>query len=159
MKSRCHVTSVAETIQETQGQARNDISGSYGTHTWCHKHRPYISVEQSPGVIDLLRGVCERDENQPTHPCPPQHTVDINIISFLFCQGQFFLHLKSTPSREERKYSEACLNRTPDHDNNMDRKMSLCSISRKHNTSVPSFALWWTCLQLRKSLLLVPLKK
>lgn len=56
----------------------------------------------------------------PTNPCSPQCTVDINIVSFLFCQGQFSLPLKSTPSREERKYSAACLNRTPDHDNNMD---------------------------------------
>ncbi|KAL1250249.1 hypothetical protein QQF64_021254 [Cirrhinus molitorella] len=75
----------------------------------------------------------------PTKPCSPQRTVDINIVSFLFCQGQFSLPLKSTPSRVERKYSEACLNRTPDHDNNMDRcKMGLCTISRKQNTSVPA---------------------
>lgn len=127
MKIRCHVTSAVETIQDTP---RHSGPGT----EWHHRQVWDMHIMSQTRAIHQLQTEpgCDRSPpgrlrkgwklSHPSIPHQPQHTVDINIISFLFCQGQFSLHLKSTPSREGRKYSAACLNRTPDHDNNMDRE-------------------------------------
>lgn len=130
MKIRCRVTSAVEAIQDTPRRS--------GPGTEWHQRQVWdMDIMSQTRAIHQLQTEPGRDRSppgrlrkgmktnppihpSPTNPCSPQRTVDINIVSFLFCQGQFSLALKSTPSREERKYSAACLNRTPDHDNNMD---------------------------------------
>ncbi len=130
MKIRCRVTSAVETIQDTPRHS--------GPGTEWHQRQGWdMHIMSQTRAIHQLQTEPGCDRSPPgrlrkgwklTHPSIPHQP----LLSSAHCRHKYhFLSLLSRsilPTFEintiqgERKYSAACLNRTPDHDNNMDRE-------------------------------------
>lgn len=129
MKSRCHVTSAVETIQDTP---RHSEPGT----EWHQRQVWDMHIMSQTQTIHQLQIEPGCDRSPPgrlrkgwklSHPSIPHQPQPSSAhcrhkYNFLSLLSRSILPTFEINTREGRKYSVACLNRTPDHDNNIDQE-------------------------------------